>query len=93
MEDRNLRMFGDEEGDKEGGEGHPLAITIVNVAYPSGQPASQPTLSLPVFPIKPDSALEAYRPSPVPNFSQWNPREKVSGYTEVGKKSAVSDYQ
>ena len=45
MEDRNLRMFGDEEGDKEGGEGHPLAITIVNVAYPSGQPASQPTLS------------------------------------------------
>lgn len=67
-------MFGDEEGDKEG---HPLAITIVNVAYPSGQPASQPALSLAAFPIKPDSALEAYRASPVPKFRQESSRKGI----------------
>lgn len=43
----------------------------------ASQPASQPALSLPAFPIKPDSALEAYRASPVPKFRQESSRKGI----------------
>lgn len=60
----------------------------------ASQPASQPALSLPAFPIKPDSALEAYRASPVPKFRQESSRKGIKlhrGWKEVRSPITNSD--
>lgn len=83
-------MFGDEEGDKEG---HPLAITIVNVAYPSGQPASQPASLI----LTRLSYKTRFRPGSLSGLSRSEvpPGILAKRYQATPRleRRAVSDYQ